>query len=158
MSTGAVALAAIIDAIDSLRTLNERVAKEAEAGVLAAARSTAAAGEAPSGQAWAERAEGGKALDGAATAIEVSTKGPRIDLKIGPPWVFHNRGAGGSSTTKEAERHRKRAEARRVKGGTKSKFHAPRRQIIPTAGEPIPAPMKEAIADAAARVFGKAVG
>jgi hypothetical protein len=134
------------------------VAKEAEADVLAAARSTAAAGEAPSGEAWPERAEGGKALEGAAAAIESSTKGTRIDLKIGKPYVFHNHGAGGSSMTKEAERHRKRAEAQRAKSGTKSKFHAPRRQIIPNAGDPIPEPIKEAIAEAAARVFGEAVG
>ena len=47
--------------------------------------------------------------------------------------------------------------ARQAKTGTKSKFHAPRRQILPLAGEPIPAAMNEAIAEAAARVFEKAV-
>lgn len=156
--SGPAALDAFIAGVERLRDMNGLVAKEAEKGVADALRATARAGETPSGDDWPELADGGKALQGAAGAIESSTRGTAIELKIGKPYVFHNRGAGGSSTTKAAERHRKSAETARAKGGAKSKFHAPQRQILPLHGQPIPAAMKEEIAAAAARVFGKAVG
>jgi hypothetical protein len=158
MSSGHAAFDAYIAGVESLRTLNEQVAKAAEAGVKAAARASADAAETPSGEEWPELADGGKALRGAGAAIESSTKRNRIDLKIGKPFVFHNHGAGGSSTTKEAVRQRKRAAAERAKSGTTSKFHAPRRQILPVAGEPIPETMTAAIEEAAAGIFGKAMG
>lgn len=156
--SGFAELEAFIAGVEKLGRLNEQVAKEAEADVLAAARATADAGQAPDGSAWPAKKDGGKPLPGAGAAIKSSTKGNRIALTIGPPWTFHHHGAGGSSTTKEAERHRKRAAAQRAASGAKSKFHAPRRQILPVHGDPIPGPMKEAIAAAAARVIEKAVG
>jgi len=156
--SGHAELEAFIAGVESLRRLNERTAKAAEADILAEVRKTAAAGQTPSGDPWPPLADGGKPLAGAAKAISSSVKGARIDLKIGPPWVYHHHGAGGSSQTKEAKRHRQRAAARHAKGGTKSKFHAPKRQIIPDPGDPIPPPMKAAIVDAATRVFEKAVG
>lgn len=158
MSSGSSALQAFIAGVESLRTMNEQVAKVAEPGVAAVARASAAAGEAPDGEAWPARKEGGKALPGAAAAITSSSKGSRIELKIGAPYVFHNHGAGGHSESKEAVRHRKRSASEHAKSGTSSKFHAPRRQILPDPGEPIPAEMNDAIQAAAARVFGRAVG
>ena len=158
MSAGRAELDAFIAGVESLRNMNALVAKEAEEGVADAVRATAKAAETPDGKPWPDLAEGGKALRDAPGAIESSTRGTAVELKIGKPYVFHNRGSGGSSTTKEAERHRKRAETTRAKTGTKSKFHAPQRQILPLHGQPIPAPMKEAITEAAARVFSKAVG
>jgi hypothetical protein len=157
MSASAI-VGAFIRGVESLRTLNERVAKEAEKDVLAAARETAAEGAAPDGTAWLPRADGGKPLEGAASAIESSSKGPQIQLRVGKPHVFHQHGAGGTSTTKDAIRARRASEARRAKGGFRSKFHAPRRQIIPKPGDPIPEPIKRAIAAVVARVFGRAVG
>lgn len=156
--SGHAELERFIRGVESLRTLNEQVAREAEKGIARVARETAAAGTTPSGEKWPERKDGGKALRGAPNEISSSAKGTRVELKIGTPYVFHNYGAGGSSTTKEAERARKRSAAKRAATGTKSKFHAPRRQILPDVGEPIPAGMREAIEDAAARVLGKAVG
>lgn len=147
-----------IAGVERLGEMNKLVAQEAEEGILAAARATAAAGQDPSGKAWAPRKEGGKALTGAAAAIESSTKGARVVLTIGPPYVFHNFGAGGSSTTKEAERHRERTKARQAKGGTSSKFHAPRRQILPGQNEPMPEGIRSAIAAAAKKVFDRAMG
>jgi hypothetical protein len=156
--SGYASFDAFIAGVESIRTLSQQVAKAAEEGVRSAAQASADRAETPTGEAWPELADGGKALRGAGAAIESSTKGTRIELKIGTPEVFHNHGAGGSSTTKEAERRRRRAEVDRAKSGTKSKFHAPRRQILPVAGEPIPTPMREAIEDAASRIFGKATG
>lgn len=151
-------LEAFIAGVESLRTMNEQVAKEAEEDVADVARKSAQAAVDPDGNPWPDREEGGKALRGAAAALESRAWGNRIMLSIGPPYVFHNWGAGGSSQTKAAERARARASAKRAKSGTQSKFHAPRRQILPEAGEKIPEKMREAIDAAAKRVFGKAVG
>lgn len=156
--SGRTSIDAFIAGVESLRTMNEQVAKVAEPGVADVARESARAAQSPSGESWPDRKEGGKALAGAAAAIESSARGSQIKLTIGKPYVFHNHGAGGSSTTKEAIRSRKATAARQASSGTKSKFHAPKRQILPAAGEPIPADMNEAIADAADRVFKKAVG
>lgn len=156
--SGYAAFEDFIAGVEKLGEMNRLTAKEAEAGVLAAARETAAAGQAPDGTSWANRKEGGKALTGAAAAIESSTKGARVILKIGPPFVFHNFGAGGSSTTKEAARHRERTKARQAKSGTSSKFHAPQRRILPGQNEPMPEGIREAIADAAKKVFDRAMG
>lgn len=147
-------LESFISGVESLRTMNEQVAKAALEPVTEAARATAAAGTSPTGDPWAPTKDGAKALPNAAAAIKGSTSGTRIALAIPPPLVFHNFGAGGSSTTKEA----KRARSRQASSGTNSKFHAPQRQIIPNQNEPIPAPMKDAITEAAERVFEKAVG
>lgn len=148
-----------IAGVERLGEMNRLVAEEAEKVVLAAARATAAAGQSPSGDAWAERKEGGKALKGAAEALSSSVDGNRVEIRLGPPWVFHNYGAGGSSTTRDAVRARERGAAKRAKGGgPASKFHAPKRQILPIKGEPIPSAIGEAIAKAAKRVFARETG
>jgi hypothetical protein len=147
-------LESFIAGVETLGKMNQDVAKAAVEPVLEAARATASAGTTPTGEPWAPTKEGGRALPNAAGAITGAAKGTRIDIKIPPPLVYHQFGAGGSSQTKEA----KRARARAAKSGTTSKFHAPQRQIIPNQGEPIPEPMKAAIAETAERVFEKAVG
>lgn len=156
--SGRTELEAFIAGVEAVGEINRTVAAEAEKPVADVARASAARGGSPSGKAWAPLKDGGKALEGAAAAIESSVDGSKIVLKIGAPYVFHNHGAGGSSTTKEAERHRQRTKARQAKTGTSSKFHAPQRQIIPGAGEAVPEPMKEAIAETAKRVFREAMG
>jgi len=156
--SGRASLDAFIAGVERLGLMNRDVAKAAEKPVADVARKAAAAGESPSGEPWAPKKDGGKALEGAAGAIESSVEGAKVVLTIGKPYVFHNHGAGGSSTTKEAERHRQRTTARQASTGTSSKFHAPKRQILPAAGEGVPEPMKSAIADVAKDVFGKAVG
>jgi hypothetical protein len=156
--SGAASFEAFIARVEELRDLNEQIAKAAEPDVAKAARETANDGETPSGAPWPEKKGGGRALDGAGDAIKSSVRGNRITLQIGEPFVFHTWGAGGSSTTKKAAESRRRTERKRAVSGTKSKFHAPRRQILPVSGEPIPDPMTKAIAAAAERVFGKAMG
>lgn len=156
--SGRAALEAFIEGVEKISSLNRDVAVAAEKPVAAVARASAARGESPSGEAWAPKKDGGKALEGAAAAIDSSVDGSKIVLTIGAPFVFHNHGAGGSSTTKEAERHRQRTASRQAKSGTSSKFHAPKRQILPGAGEGVPADMKETIGDVAKRVFAEAVG
>jgi hypothetical protein len=155
--SGHTELEAFISRVEGLRTLNADVAKAAEKPVADVARASAAKGQAPDGTAWAPKAEGGQALAGAAGAIESSTKGSTIKLTIGPPYAFHNWGAGGSSTTKGAERERKRTAKRQADTGTKSKFHAPKRQILPSS-DAVPAAMREAIAKVAERLFGRSMG
>ncbi len=147
-----------IAGVERLSRMNAEVAKAALEPVTEAARASASAGETPTGEAWAPLADGGQALPGAAGAITSSATGTRIELRVGKPYVFHQHGAGGHSTTKEAERARAKTKARQAKTGTNSKFHAPRRQILPDPGDAIPGPMKEALREAAAVVFGKAVG
>lgn len=150
---------AFIEGIGKLQAMNERVAKEAEKPVADVARKSAGAGQAPDGSAWAPRKEdGGQALAGAGDAIKSSAKGNEIKLTIGKPYVFHDGGAGGTSTTKEAKRERARTRKRQAASGTKSKFHAPKRQILPAAGEPIPKAMNEAIESSARKVFDRAMG
>lgn len=156
--SGLASLEAFCDRIESLSKLNADVAKKALDPVTAVARATAAAGTTPTGEAWAPKRDGGQALPGADAAIESRASGTKIEIRIGPPWVFHQHGAGGKSQTKEAVRARKRAEAQRAKSGASSKFHAPQRKIIPAPGDALPPKMADAIKDAAEDVFGKAVG
>ncbi|AKV03189.1 hypothetical protein AKJ09_09852 [Labilithrix luteola] len=150
---GKQALDAFIAGIESLRTLNEQVAREAEEPVADVFRENARRGVTPDGDAWPEKADGGRALPKAADAVESSAQRNRITVKVGAPYVFHNWGAGGSSQTKEAKRRRKHAAKQREESGKKSKFHAPRRQMLPDAGADVPAAVSEVLKDTAARVF-----
>lgn len=148
-----------IEGVEKIQAINEQVAREAEKPVADVARKSAAAGQAPDGTAWAPRKEdGAQALRGAPDAIQSSTKGNQIKLTIGPPYAYHNAGAGGSSQTKEAKRARARSAKKRSETGTKSRFHAPRRQILPASGEPVPKAINEAIETTARKFFDRAMG
>lgn len=151
-------LEAFVRRVEALGKMNAEAAKEAAPDVLEALQKTARAGTSPSGEPWPPKADGGRALGGAAKAIEVTTKGPQVVAHIGPPEGFHNWGAGGSSTTKKAVQARARAARVAAKSGTKSKFHAPRRQILPGPGDPIPPAVNDAMRAAAARVFDRTMG
>lgn len=156
--SGMASLETFIAGVERVGRMNEDVAKAAEKPVADIARKSAAAGESPTGTKWAPKKDGGDALVQAGEAIQSGIAGTAIVLTIGPPYVFHNHGAGGSSQTKDAIRARKATAARQASTGTKSHFHSPKRQILPAAGEPVPEPMKEAIREVARDVFGKAVG
>lgn len=151
-------LEAFIDRVEQLGRMNERVAVAAEEPVLEVLQENVARAVAPDGEPWPDRKEGGKALRGAGDAIKSSASGNRLTYSLGPPYAFHNWGAGGSSTTKKAESERRRTARRQEKTGTSSKFHAPKRQILPVAGEKLPETISEAIADAAKSVFDKTMG
>ena len=147
-------LDAFIQRMSELRNANEAIAKEAEKGVLQAVQETASAGQAPDGTPWPALSQGGgQPLAGAAAAITSSTSGSQVLLKIGEPWVYHQHGAGGSSQTERAVKERERKAKRHAKNGTKSKFHAPQRKIIPEAGDPIPVGIAAAIVTAAKKVI-----
>lgn len=155
MSSGGKALDAFIEGVESLRSLNEDVAKAAEKPVAGVLRESAAAGAAPDGSAWPDKKEGGKALQGAASAIQSRTQGSTIVLSIGAPYAYHNHGAGGHSQTSKAKASRRATAARQAESGTKSKFHAPRRQILPE-GDEMPAKIRDEVEAAARKVFAKA--
>lgn len=156
--SGRAELDAFIAGVERVGSLNRDVAAAAEKPVADVARKSIAAGQSPTGTKWPEKKDGGQALEGASEALESGVDGSKIVLKIAAPYVFHDHGAGGSSTTKEAVRHRARTAARQASTGTKSKFHSPERQMLPHAGEGVPEPMKEAIREVAKDVFGKAMG
>lgn len=151
-------LAAFINRVERLRGLNEEAATEAAPEVLGALQETAAAGTTPSGDPWAPKADGGRALSNAAKTIKISTKGSQVVATIGPPEGFHNWGAGGSSQTKKAQQARARAARAAAKSGKRSKFHAPRRQILPGPGDPIPPAVNDAMRESARRVFDRTMG
>jgi hypothetical protein len=153
VSSGQREFEAFIAKIEQLGELNERVAAAAVEPVAGVVRSNIDRNVGPDGEPWPERQEGGKALRGASEALTASAKGNRITLSVGPPYAFHNWGAGGSSTTKKAESERRRTSARQAKSGTTSKFHAPKRQILPIAGEKLPEPIAEVLADTAKQIF-----
>jgi hypothetical protein len=146
----------VAEALERCTRLSEEQARRAAPGISAALKRTAAAGTSPSGESWPSTKEGGKALAGAAAAIVVEQRGRRVTARIGPPYVFHNYGAGGSSQTKDAKRRRAFGARQRAKSAAagesvaKSKFHAPQRQIIPGAGDPMPKGVEDA-ADRAGR-------
>lgn len=151
-------LAAFIRRVEGLRAINEEAAKEAAPDVLAALQETAAAGTAPTGEPWPAKADGGRALAGAAKAIKVTTKGTQVVATIGPPEGYHHWGAGGSSQTKKAIQARARSARAAAAAGTRSKFHAPRRKILPDPGDEIPPAVNDAMRDAAKRVFDRTMG
>lgn len=131
----------------------EGAAKRAAPKVLAALKSTAAAGTAPDGTPWAPLKGGGKPLEGAAGAITLEVSGATLKAKIGEPWVYQDAGAGGASTSKDAERARKKATKKqetikKTHTGRASKFHAPRRQILPGPEDDMPAAVVAALSEA----------
>lgn len=157
--SGARDLENFIAGVEKLQAMNADVAREAEKPVADVARKSAADGKAPDGSPWApKKDDGGRALKDAGSAVASSTKGNQIKLTVGTPYAFHNSGAGGTSQTKEAKRMRARTRKRQAETGKKSKFHAPKRQILPASGEPIPKAMSDAIEESARKVFGRAMG
>ena len=160
---GAEDFAAFLDGVEALVSLNVDVARESAAAVRAEVAKTAASGTTPYGEAWPVTVDGGKPLPGVGDAISVETRATRIMLRIGPPWVFHHYGAGGSSQTKAAKARRryterKRAEAAAAGKGVRSRFHAPRRQVLPDPGQELPPRVRAVLVANAKRIFSRAMG
>lgn len=57
--------------------------------------STIAAGTTPSGEAWAQKEDGGKALRNAQKAVKVRAAGSSVIVELTGVEVFHHYGAGG---------------------------------------------------------------
>lgn len=133
------------------------VAEEALPAVRAALASTADARTAPDGTPWAPTKQGAPALPGASRAIGVSLAGRTFIVTLDElRWIAHNFGAGGSSQSSEAIKARKRRDGERASGQrAASRFHAPKRQIIPHTGEPLPEGVRKALEDAAKTVAAR---
>lgn len=139
--------------VEGLQKLNAEVAKAAAEPVADDVRKTASAGQTPTGEAWPDRKGGGKALAGVEKAITVKARLTRVVVSLAWPWVPHQWGAGGSSTTKEAKRARSKSAKAAAQAGIKSKFHAPRRQVLPATDEAIPDRILATLKKTAAAVF-----
>lgn len=103
----------------------------AEAALRREMRATVAAGETPDGDAWPARKRGGKALAGAVAGLRFEASETVASVSVGVPLAYHDGGAGGSSESKGAARAKRYRAKRRKETGTQSRFHAPKRQIIP---------------------------
>lgn len=132
MSDGFALVDRMIAAARAAGQLPQKTAELAAPLIDAALKKTAAAGTTPSGEPWAPRKkDGGRALEGAAAAISTKAVGSAVRVTLTGPAAIHHYG--------EAKR------------GT------PRRQVIPDAGE-LPAPVVEAVREAAGKAFARAVG
>lgn len=152
------ALDALVHALDRVGEIATETARLAEDPVRMALAATARAGTTPSGEDWEPLHDGRAPLTAAGGAIKMVRSGPRLRATIGMPYVFHQHGAGGTSDTKAAKRHRARTAKAQAASGKKSKFHAPRRQILPEQGEPMPKGVREAVEDASKEAFERLTG
>lgn len=121
---------------DQLLGLAEKIeAAGTEAAAAALAREMKAAvgaGTTPDGKAWPAKRGGGRALAGAAGGLIFETSEAVASVAISVPLAYHDGGAGGSSDSKGAARAKRYRAKKRKAAGASSKFHAPKRQIIPT--------------------------
>ncbi len=131
MADGYADLDEMIARMRGLRTIAVDAAKLAAPSVLRAAQSTAKSGTDPYGKAWPQKKSGGRALVNAANAITVETAGPTLSVVLSGVEVFHNSGVDDG---------------------------APKRQIIPDRGQPIPSGIAAAIVDGAREAFNRATG
>lgn len=128
---GDAQLDAILERIRSLGGLAEEAARAAAPLVEAAAKRTAAAGTTPSGEAWAPKKDGGRALAHAADAVSASAAGPTITITLADPEAWHQRGVG---------------------------THTPKRQVIPEAGDDLPPQHAAAIEQGTRQAFQRLTG
>lgn len=115
--------------LKGLKTAGADIAREAAPGVLEEAQRTAAAGTTPTGETWKPRkADGGRAMPNASSALDVEASGDVIVLKLRGPYVYNNK-------------RRPIVPA----SGASSKYSG------------VPEGMKKAITDAANRVIGRVI-
>lgn len=125
---GNAELEAYIHRLERLKTLAPDAAIRAAPAVLAALKTTAAAGQTPDGEAWDTKKDGSRALAKAADAITVATSGLTILLSLAGAYVYHNNSKGA---------------------------HA--RRILPDSGKTLPSRVTEAIKSAAGEAFRRAM-
>lgn len=117
------------NAVESLSTVSEEIAKEASEEILKISKSTAAAGTDPYGTKWRPTKDGNRAIPDAANAVDVIVRRTLIIIR-----VF--RGAAIQNYISEEYR----------------------RQVIPDPRKPLPENMKAAIERSAAKVFARKMG
>lgn len=127
--SGADELYRMAERARALRGLGKRAAESARAPLEEAARATAAAGTTPEGVAWKPTKAGTPPLARAAAAVTVRVVGAVLQVLVRGHHFFHQQGIGRS----------------------------PQRQIIPSAGDSIPASYAAALKGAAVEEFRKAV-
>ena len=120
----------MIQAHRDLRKIDERTAEIAAPLLEAALKSTAAAGQSPSGGAWAPTKKGGRAMAGAAKAIAVKAYANVVRVVLSGPEVFHHYGVRGE----------------------------PRRPVIPDAGGEIPPVVADVLDKASGKAFEQLAG
>lgn len=114
------------------RDVDEALLDAAEAAMKEHFRDTVGAGQDPYGQAWPAAADGSRAMPKAYQDLIWSRIGSAVRIDLLEEYVYNNFGAGGSTDSKSAARDlRFRARKRAGEGGKASKFHAPKRQILP---------------------------
>lgn len=84
-------LASLAARLRALPSIGPQIAKAAAADVLAEAQATAAAGTTPTGEAWAPRKDGARALPKAATALSVRVDGDVIVLVLDGVYVYQQK-------------------------------------------------------------------
>lgn len=90
MDADSGALTRLAARLRAVPALGPAIAAAAAPAVLVAARATAAAGMTPDGKAWAPRkADGGRALADASSALDVRTEGDVIVLELTGVYVYH---------------------------------------------------------------------
>lgn len=127
--SGADQLFRMAESARALRGLGKRAAESARAPLEEAARASAAAGTTPEGQAWKPTKAGNPPLARAAAAITVRVVGAVLQVIVRGHHFFHQQGLGRS----------------------------PQRQIIPSAGDSLPASYAAALKGAAVEEFRKAM-
>jgi hypothetical protein len=131
MPSGEEALDGMIARLRGLRDFATRAAAAAAPLVEAVQKRTAAAGTTVNGERWEPlKYSGGRALAKAADNVSARAVGTIVQIVLRGPYVLHHFGDG----------------------------HAPRRPIIPEAGDPLPASFRNALVEGARRAFRSSMG
>ena len=120
----------MIEALAKLATLPEDAAMLAAPIVDKVAKASANAGTTPDGTPWPDKKIGGRALVHAADAITVTATGTVVTVKLSGVNVLHNFGTND----------------------------LPKREIIPSRRDELPASYAKAIQQGAEQAFAKAMG
>jgi len=127
-------LEAFIMQMRQLGELPDAIAAAAAPVLEQAARENAAASRDPNGKTWAPKKDGSRPLEHAADAIHAEAAGPTVTLSIeaGAPENWHQR-------LKEEGRH-------------------PRRQILPSPGDPLPDYLAKPLGEIAQKTIAERLG
>jgi hypothetical protein len=125
-----VSIATILQKLRALRVLPQLAAAEAAPRIEQALKTTAAAGTTPSGEAWAPRKDGSRALANAAQAVTATAAEATVHVRL-----------EGTSTGD--------AKAQGIQNA--------KRRIIPQNGEPLPEAVSKAAHEGVEAAFRKAV-
>lgn len=124
MSQGTAALDAMIRSLRGIRGIANEIAAEAAPLVQGVVRASAAAGRDLNGKPWPPKRDGTRALPDAASAVTAQALGSAVVVTLTGAYVYHDSAEGPD-----------------------------RRRILPDTGAGLPAPISDALTEAATRVF-----